>query len=171
MHEEDVSLYNTRQGNLKSHMDLAVVIHNKEWATTWASVVRIVISWSWHGFLLSTISHTQFILLFFSFTIAQDVDWGYLLWYCWPTSYIPLKTKQYLCILTICFSFVSVHYSVCVALRNVTIWSTLCGTNGLLLSEWFPEDELLGSQSQIHNCVSWEDSTLVSKAWICYPAH
>lgn len=29
------------------------------------------------------------------------------------------------------------------------------GTNYLLLSEWFLEDELFGSQSQIQNCVSW----------------
>lgn len=30
MYEEDVSVYNARQGNLKSHMDLAVSDHNNK---------------------------------------------------------------------------------------------------------------------------------------------
>lgn len=33
MYEEDVSLHSTRQGNLKSHMDLAVAVHNNEQVT------------------------------------------------------------------------------------------------------------------------------------------
>lgn len=136
MYEEDVSVYNARQGNLKSHMDLAVSDHNNEWATIGTTAVRIVISWRWHGFLLLTISHIQFIFLLFSFTIALDVSWGCLLWNCWPTSYIPLKPKQYLWILTICFSFV-LERLCCSEQRHC------CGTNYLLLSEWFPEDELL----------------------------